>query len=624
MSVILKKLTAVTLALIMLILIPVFNISSESVWEGSAALGRYGEFPNSGLYGASNSFPKNSFVEVENIENGKRVRVIIVDRLDNSGLLMLLSTEAGGELGIYRNDISRIRVKMISDNNAERSIMHDDLAYNPDPDLNPAASLTDPESMVYGNYSTKTEPVLQPELNPEPEVETLPEPETEAVPEVTEVPEVNEPVEIAEAAEAETTVNRTADTEAVEPVEAAETAVQPEVEAEPEILPPVVTTLTDDDRGYIPEEPELRLLSSGLRETAPVREYEANYRITNVPQKIEAEDPEIETLTEASDYYYPASADSELSREFTDFPSIYIPEQLMAVLVGDSEMAEAYPMEPAVSKTFTPSPGLPERESEDRVLVAELSESAPLTEDYSGMSYDAVPQLPGKADRTPIEVADGYVEPVKEDYAPELADLPDVAGNAAEIPSVDDIEFSDAPDEIAEAPVDETLPEPEKIPEYREDVTISMEPAEARPPVAGTVETMEGTETEAEKVPEPESEPEKVIVAEVEAVPEEDVPEAAASAVVAPAGNPERIVMAAALEQSYHYLQIGSFREKSSAVSAAGKLNEGYPLIILTDSSAGVTRYKLLVGPLSADESGALLYNFRSGGYADAFVRRLD
>ncbi len=608
MSVIFKKLTAVTLALMMLILIPVFNISSESVWEGSAALGRYGEFPNSGLYGASNSFPKNSFVEVENIENGKRVRVIIVDRLDNSGLLMLLSTEAGGELGIYRNDISRIRVKMISDNNAERSILHDDLAYNPDPDLNPAASLTDPESMVYGNYSTKSEQVLQPEPEPEPEVEAIPDPETETVPDITELPEVNEPVEVAEAAEPENAITRAVDTEEA-----------------PDIIPPVVTTLTDDDRGYIPEEPELRLLSSGLRETAPVQEYEANYRITNVPQKIETEDPEIETLTEASDYYYPASADSELSRDLTDFPSIYIPEQLMAVLVGDSEMAEAYPMEPAVSKTFTPSPGLPERESEGRVLVAELSEAAPLTEDYGNMSYDAFPQLPGMADRTPVEVADGYIEPMKEDYSPELADLPDISGTVAEIPSADDIDFSEAPDEIVEAPVDETLPEPEKMPEYRDDVTISMEPAEARPPVAGTVETMEGTETEvAETVPTPEPEPEKVTVAEVTAEPEEAAPEAVTPAAVPPSVNLERIVMAAALEQSYHYLQIGSFREKSSAVSAAGKLNEGYPLIILTDSSAGVTRYKLLVGPLSADESGALLYNFRSGGYADAFVRRLD
>jgi hypothetical protein len=31
----------------------------------------------------------------------------------------------------------------------------------------------------------------------------------------------------------------------------------------------------------------------------------------------------------------------------------------------------------------------------------------------------------------------------------------------------------------------------------------------------------------------------------------------------------------------------------------------------------------VMIGPLTADESGALLYTFRASGYRDAFVRKM-
>jgi hypothetical protein len=45
----------------------------------------YGEFPDSGNYGACNSFPRNTAVEVVNLENGKTVTVIITKGSDNPG-----------------------------------------------------------------------------------------------------------------------------------------------------------------------------------------------------------------------------------------------------------------------------------------------------------------------------------------------------------------------------------------------------------------------------------------------------------------------------------------------------------------------------------------------------------
>ena len=68
----------------------VFCISAESYWEGSASMSRYGEFPVKGLYGASNSFPLNSIVEVTNPANSKKTEIIIVNKLDDNNLFILL------------------------------------------------------------------------------------------------------------------------------------------------------------------------------------------------------------------------------------------------------------------------------------------------------------------------------------------------------------------------------------------------------------------------------------------------------------------------------------------------------------------------------------------------------
>ena len=61
------------------LLIP-FLLAAESFWEGSAAMGLYGRFPSSGFFGASNAFAANTMVQVENLENGRKVNVIITGR----------------------------------------------------------------------------------------------------------------------------------------------------------------------------------------------------------------------------------------------------------------------------------------------------------------------------------------------------------------------------------------------------------------------------------------------------------------------------------------------------------------------------------------------------------------
>lgn len=84
-------------------------IASASSWEGSAIMGSYGDFPSSGNFAACNSFPRNTSVEVTNLENGRRVTVVVTRGVDSPGIFMMLSVDAANALGIGSGRVARVR-----------------------------------------------------------------------------------------------------------------------------------------------------------------------------------------------------------------------------------------------------------------------------------------------------------------------------------------------------------------------------------------------------------------------------------------------------------------------------------------------------------------------------------
>ncbi len=72
------------------------------------------------------------------------------------------------------------------------------------------------------------------------------------------------------------------------------------------------------------------------------------------------------------------------------------------------------------------------------------------------------------------------------------------------------------------------------------------------------------------------------------------------------------------LDASSHYLQVGAFREEYSAMAAAGRFDRRFPITL--QKGEGV--FRVLVGPLTPDESGALLVTVKALGYKDAFIKR--
>jgi len=89
--------------------------SGASPWEGAAAIAPDGELPASGFYVATNSFPRNTVVDITNIETNRSTRVIVAAGLNSPGLLAIISREAAEAVGMRPGSISRIRMTQPSD-----------------------------------------------------------------------------------------------------------------------------------------------------------------------------------------------------------------------------------------------------------------------------------------------------------------------------------------------------------------------------------------------------------------------------------------------------------------------------------------------------------------------------
>jgi hypothetical protein len=90
-------------------------LTSSSPWEGAAVVAPDGSLPMTGFYVATNSFPRNTVVDITNMETSKSTRAIVAGTLDSPGLLASVSREAAQLIGMRPGVISRIRMVQPSD-----------------------------------------------------------------------------------------------------------------------------------------------------------------------------------------------------------------------------------------------------------------------------------------------------------------------------------------------------------------------------------------------------------------------------------------------------------------------------------------------------------------------------
>ncbi len=75
------------------------------------------------------------------------------------------------------------------------------------------------------------------------------------------------------------------------------------------------------------------------------------------------------------------------------------------------------------------------------------------------------------------------------------------------------------------------------------------------------------------------------------------------------------------LPRGAYFLQIAAYYSETLANKLVSRLSGSYPVTVLSTRKNDRVLYKVLVGPLNRDESGALLYWFRSKGYRDSFIK---
>jgi len=74
------------------------------------------------------------------------------------------------------------------------------------------------------------------------------------------------------------------------------------------------------------------------------------------------------------------------------------------------------------------------------------------------------------------------------------------------------------------------------------------------------------------------------------------------------------------LKNGSSYIQLGAYSSPESVYAEITAIADRYPMVVWTETGKNGTLYKLLIGPLTRDETGVLSYRFRSTGYADLFL----
>lgn len=244
---------------LLLLAISTFVALGQNQWEGTAVVGRYGEFPPGGLYAASNTFPLNSMITVTNTQNGKSARLIVVRRIDDPGIFLLLSESAAYELDVTSGIATNVRVSPVNLPGLTSVDPNKDLPFHPDPDVNPAASVGDPNASIIrpaDESAVTSAPSRESEAE---EADTVEEPETVEEPKVAEGPEdTEEPEVVEEPAEAEVVAEASESPEVPLPPASSETTdlesvtlvIPPEPE---EPAAPDVSTAEDEDVARVEE-----------------------------------------------------------------------------------------------------------------------------------------------------------------------------------------------------------------------------------------------------------------------------------------------------------------------------------------------------------------------------------
>ncbi len=556
----------------------VFADSSNSI-DGTISVAGRGDMP-SGLFGKAAGYLPGDTVSITNPTTGITLQILNLGTLDASdGVALLLSQESAEKLGVVEKSDTQVKL-------APRSGYFDQ-------SVSGAAVL----SRIGNEDSPKTE-------------------------------KADEEIQVAEVSDVvETPVMENSTDVPVENIAAEEIAEAPVENIAAEAEAPVETESSEVAENSFLE------TKNAVEQASPAEVHPEEIMESAVAEEITSEDPLFDN--EAASVTHVSAED------------ILVPEEPAAEIadspVESEEVAEA-PVEEAFEADEL-SPVEMELASDESVPeVAAVEPEAEIEEEASPVEEVA---------ESPVEEAfeADELSPVEKELAADES-VPEVAAVEPEA----EIEEEASPvEEVAEAPVEEAfevdelspvekeLAADEPVPEVAaEENSVDEEVAEIPAESEVVAEAFEADELEpvANEVDTKESEPE---VAAVETEGEDYSPIVLVPAEPVPAENTLEAVVEEKIEEvkpvmtevnlksftdyivdsendlrkNSYYVQFATLGDEKNIESTINKYNK-YPLILVPN---GKGAYKIMVGPLTVDEFGAVQAKFKSFGYKDAFVK---
>lgn len=640
--------------------------------SGNVVIARKDELPGGLFVKAAGYLPGDSVV-LSNPETGESLSLLNLGTLDASeGTALLVSQEAAAKLGLDSSSVMSVKLtgrsgtidksstgSAVLEKNAVRNIPHENAV---EPEIE-EVSYADDEQNAEDDFISVKNAVEQP--SPAEEIEdSLSDVQEENSDNVSEPDDENTDGEKSGEIEAETTDGEKSDeTEAETTVEESfeEDIVEEQFEEEiPEIEETVpeessaVTeeelpvdeadeTSSEDDHESVPEEiqeerfdaEELEPVSENIVETVPVEEEASEESVsedtegTIVPEEAFEVD-ELEPVEEPVSEILPAEnegiPENDLEGEFVDSEEPEISE-------SEENISSLQPVEEDVFVDDLPE-DLTEDNPDEPVADFAVEETEPSEEDIVIVPVEEDRIVPENTD-VPENDLDGEevasVEPALKTDVPENDGIPedDLEGEAvensepesAEEPSGDEVPEIDLPGEepVEEFFEDEPVPENDDEPEadFPGEIVEEDEPVL---PVGAADEPEENYEGDSYEgivlvpaesiIPDETSDfkPVEESISQEEAVPEISAGE---DVIKRYAVNENE------LKKDSYYVQIAAVGVKENLEQIAEKYSK-YPLVFVQTSKGA---YRVMIGPLSVDEYGAVLARFKSFGYKDAFVR---
>jgi hypothetical protein len=552
------------------------------VWEGNATVVSEGVFEEKGLFAASNAFPENTIIQVENPRTGKTVKVTVVKR-------------------------ERVKIHIAADLVNQIPSMLDESLITQDPDLNPAAV---PPSLAEASTP------LEPEIKIEEEVEEAAAADEAEAAEVEEAEtaeaEAEEAVEAAAAEEAEVEEAAAALTEAEKLAERAAARTpqkdffQPPKEAQEVVSPEVA----EADEPPV-EEPEAEDLTPDEQETES-----AEVSISEEPkvqEKLLDEGPE-PTLAPPS-VEEPVLAFSEIKPQ----PPVHAGEEIPEPAVEP----------PAPEESITPFSAV----SPESPLLADTSDMIEVTRPETAALDESLLYLvpPEYFIEESLEMAQPDTVPEAETLLAETSHEPSpplAAEDKAVIPPEEEVE-PELAEEVKPAEIDEpVVTESPAVTEVGEELAEEVKPAEIEAPVvtegpavaeAGKELVLESTEPKPPGPIEEEKAVAEPAAAEVVAAEPEEAEKPVTSGELT-----VRELPADYAENRTYFIQLAAYNSVELAKKLETTYSDKYPIAILAAKPAKGGLYRVLIGPLNEDETGTLLTWFQAKGFDDAFVRSVN